>query len=88
MDLGPISAERAAGHADFPRSRSERTPVVDLEAVGPGELVGARPRERIASERWTVREPEAPATWPLYYKLEGGMADRATRCWDSHARAG
>ncbi len=55
------------------RARLRRAPHGDLEALDRPSFAGRDALRRMASERWSVREPEAAGALPVFYKVEGAL---------------
>ncbi|HEX7529106.1 MAG TPA: hypothetical protein VF425_08350 [Thermoanaerobaculia bacterium] len=55
------------------RTRLRRAPHADLEALDRSSFAGRDALRRMASERWSVREPGASGALPAFYKVEGAL---------------
>jgi hypothetical protein len=55
------------------RARLRRAPHADLEALDRSSFAGRDALRRMASERWSVREPGASGALPTFYKVEGAL---------------
>jgi hypothetical protein len=56
------------------RTRLRRAPHADLEALDRSSFPGRDALRRIASERWSVREPGTAGALPVFYKVEGSLS--------------
>jgi len=55
------------------RAKLRRAPHGDLEALDRSSFAGRDALRRMASERWSVREPGAPGARPVFYKVESSL---------------
>ncbi|HSB64854.1 MAG TPA: hypothetical protein VLJ18_11845 [Thermoanaerobaculia bacterium] len=71
--LWGFSRSRGRRDALILRSKLRRTPHADLEALDRSSFAGRDALRRMASERWSVREPGAPGALPAFYKVESAL---------------
>ena len=72
--LWGFSRSRGRRDALILRTRLRRAPHADLEALDRSSFAGRDVLRRIASERWSVREPGASGALPVFYKVPGALS--------------
>jgi len=71
--LWGFSRSRGRRDAFILRAKLRRAPHADLEALDRSSFAGRDAVRRLASERWTVREPEAAGALPVYFKVASAL---------------
>jgi hypothetical protein len=68
--------DRRRGRRDtlIVRALLRKPPQADLEVLDPASWSSRALLERIASERWSIREPAAPGGLPAYYRTAAALA--------------
>jgi hypothetical protein len=56
------------------RAQLRRAPESELEVLDPTSWSSREPLRRIASERWSIREPLVPGGLPAYYRTPAALA--------------
>lgn len=71
--LWGFSRSRGRRDALILRTRLRRAPHADLEALDRSSFAGRDALRHMASERWSVREPDASGARPVFYKVESAL---------------
>jgi hypothetical protein len=71
--LWGFSRSRGRRDALILRARLRRAPHADLEALDRSSFAGRDALRRMASERWSVREPGSAGALPVFHKVQGSL---------------
>src|SRR5674476_204637 len=69
----PAKLERSNASRSASGARLRPAPHADLAALDRSSFAGRDALRRMASERWSVHEPEAAGALPVFYKAEGTL---------------